>query len=367
MKNIKKTKNNIICKAKESILIKETTNKLAKKTMKTNGKWVKNAEKQVSKKELQRVQLLIRNKIFIEELYVQEKYIAKKYVALYLEVKKTWDNGFKEDAQKSLEKYGIFSKLEQIALKDYASRQTKITLKSKSILRKNSLSVFFEISTYLSEFYERWGIATKWNGDIETLWKFAKGPIEFYCDDKSHIEPRNLLIRISKWTTLNDIKRKWKDIQKLQKSQLGKAEERAKFERDLAWYDMKQEGYKIKKIIDKEKKDRMNSINMLVVNNFKQYIAKEDLKGKKLDNKLLVGDIMYGSLSKKYKKLFNDEKEYYITGKIPKRGKFVSSGISPLEDLIKKAIKRTKKEIDLITPLYFYGNNFKRCSSMLNK
>ena len=197
------------------------------------------------------------------------------------------------------------------------------------------------------DFCERWDIKCKWNGDIQNLEKYLREPVEIYRDNDLNILKFSYFIRINQWATIEDVRAKWSKVEKLQKEfwSRGKKEFRTNFGRDLIWHDLaKKYNLQPSQIAGIWIKNFPQDIELLIIRRFKKYIDNDDLGGRVLDDKLLLKEIKEGFLSDKYKCAFDEEKDYYITGRIKRGSKFVTVP-KPLIDVIKKAVKRMEKQI----------------------
>lgn len=191
-------------------------------------------------------------------------------------------------------------------------------------------------------FCDKWHIDPEWNLDIKNIYKFQRPFIEVDIDS----EPRDQLpinIRIGPWTTRDDIKREWPNIERIQKREFHKVKKASVFARDICWYDLNQK-YNLTQgqIANLWIENYSEDIDILVMRRIKKKIKKEDLMGKEPNDQEFVEEINNGFLSEKYKSDFEKEKEYYISGQTD-RGKKTS----PLVELIKQGIRRVKKNIEL--------------------
>ncbi len=195
------------------------------------------------------------------------------------------------------------------------------------------------------EFCERWLIEPEWDGDFQTLEKYARKPVEIYSDWDYNIQQSSLMIRINEWTTVDDIKARWTEVEELQNKIWGKRERRTNFSRDLIWYDLaKKHNMKAAGIATLWIKNYPEDIDLLVIRRFRKDINPADLVGRGLDDKELVVEVKKGFLSSKYKASFEGELDFYITGRIKKGTKYITIA-KPIVDVIKKAIKRMEKQI----------------------
>jgi hypothetical protein len=193
------------------------------------------------------------------------------------------------------------------------------------------------------QFCDRWHIKYEWNGKLRSLVKYLRNPVEISFDTK---EFKSIFwLHITRWTTLEDVRAIWGKVEKLQNWLWGKGEGRTNFARDLCWYDLHKEcGLKPKQIAELWAKKHPEDIDVLVVRRIRKDITGDDLHGRVLDDSELVKEIRTGSLSSEYKSYFNGERNFYLTGKIKTENKVLTAS-SPFVDVIKKAIKRMDTQI----------------------
>jgi len=304
----------------------------------------------VEKKKTQRIQLLIRNEMFNKELNAIMKRIGRKYFPL---AKKLDKIGNRHDPSRQVLRFFKVNKYPELVkeAKDYCNKCNDLRKKALKPLRNSNdlyelQSVFERFRDSWFEFCDRWCIGEGWECNLSNLWKFIREPVEIHLDQDPRKGRDSISITITKWATLEDIRKKWKDVERLQKYYLSKIEGKGNFERDLRWYDVEKKGFSIKKIAEIEKRFHMRDIDILITRRIKDTIKKEDLQGKVLDDHQLHEEIVNGFLSDKYKADFTEAKQHYLTGKQEgRKGKLISTGISPLQDVIKKAIKRMSEQI----------------------
>ncbi len=192
------------------------------------------------------------------------------------------------------------------------------------------------------EFCDRWLIKKDWDGTLDTLRANLRNPAEIYfCQDSnaSFKEKGKWLffLRINEWTSLNDLKTKWKYVELIKKHILGKMEMRPNIARDLCWYDLKHT-YNLspKKIADIWRNKNPRNIDILAL----KRIQSCKNSGLKMENTLeLLEEIRSDPSLAELKEELNEEREAYLGGKYPL-----------LIDIIKKAIKRMEKLISQICP-----------------
>lgn len=180
------------------------------------------------------------------------------------------------------------------------------------------------------EFCHRWGIDPKWNGNLSRLSKCLRSLVGIWVMDYGYQKP--IAIIIGPWTTLEDIKNNWKDIEKLQKEICFKEEQSSNFNRDLCWYDLKRE-FKLSysKIAKLWIENCPEDIDLLVI---KRIRRKEKVElGDEVALELL-DEIKSDSSLKELKHQFEMEKDDYIRGYY-----------SPFMDTIKKSIKRMESRL----------------------
>ena len=219
---------------------------------------------------------------------------------------------------------------------------------------------FWDRRQQWTQFCYRWHIDPDWNGKLDSLSENIASPVEIAI----HPEPENALkayisLKIDSWTTLNDIKQVWPIIEKYQKKYLSqKVEMKTNFGRDLCWYDLfKNYNLSHRQIAELwiEKYPNDESIDLIIMrrikkdkiimNEIKGAIEKDDelkeLRGVVLEDTEFLTEIKSGRLSKKFKKVFDEERDFYISGKTD-RGKLTP----PLLNMIKQAIKRIDENIN---------------------
>lgn len=275
--------------------------------------------------------------------------------------------------EKELEE--VFSRIDQIYSKAGKKNEFFYELKQKLLTYEPSYNR--ERATSLREwinFCTRWHISFRWDGQLESLAKFilSSPQIFYYKSNMSQIlaelehkgatnahlyelgegtstladllnEKSILILRIDAHTTLKDIRKRWHEIQKLQRRLFDyKAEGKSNFGRDLCWYDLnKKYNLKPRKIAKLWIEHCPEDIDILIIKKIKRENEKEireTLKGKAVildDYKELLKQIKNGELKEKFKYIFDDEREFYITGRT-NRGKLTP----PYLDTIKQAIKR---------------------------
>lgn len=217
---------------------------------------------------------------------------------------------------------------------------------------------FHDLQEEWSSFCARWHISYAWDRKINSLNKFIEKTVAIVDDIDFETYEGMLYLRIDAWTNLEDIRAIWPEIEKMQKKYFVlKAEKRINFGRDLCWYDLHIK-YKLshREIAKLWEEKYPEDIDLLVIKRIKQisetmrdikeYINKEQLKeleGRELDDQELLREIKAGKLAKAYRAYFDDEREYYATGKTS-RGKLMP----PFVEMIKQAVIRIQKYINNI-------------------
>ncbi len=290
-------------------------------------KLIKKSKKDFDKSS-QRAELLARNKSFKKELAAISSRLG-------------------EDFFKDLEKR--IQKEKEKGLPDYIPKE------------------LYDLREEWFSFCDRWHISYDWDRKINSLNKFIGKTVAIVDDIDTETYEGMLYLRIDAWTTLEDIHAIWPEIEKRQKKYFVlKAEKRINFGRDLCWYDLHKK-YKLshREIAKLWEEKYPEDIDLLVIKRIKQisetmrdikeYIKKEQLKeleGRELDDQELLREIKAGKLAKAYRAYFDDEREFYATGKTS-RGKLMP----PFVEMIKQAVIRIQKyinNIDLKTEFDLY-------------
>ena len=193
-------------------------------------------------------------------------------------------------------------------------------------------------------FCERWGIKSDWDGVETTLKDHLKFAVEvIYKPGEDDWHPQ-LLIKITEWTTINDVKSIWNKVETCQNLMSKKLEKKTNFTRDLCWYDLNKElGLKPRQIAEIWIEKYQEQIEELVVRRMRKEIE-QDTKREWPDDQELLTAIKTGDLKDEYSSNFEEEKAFYTTGEQDSSGKFTP----PFVDAIKKAIKRMGEQIDQI-------------------
>lgn len=182
-----------------------------------------------------------------------------------------------------------------------------------------------------NEFCLRWGISPGWSGNLTKLSKHVRSSIELCLDDNDYHFP--IMIKIGTWTTFDDIKKKWKEIEGIQKEFYFKLEMSSNFSRDLCWYDLRK-NFKLSygKIAKLWIENFPEDIDLLVLPRIiRKYKIFENVPYLEVIKEIKSDDLQLNEI----KKEFNQEKEYYIKGPY-----------SSFKDVIKKSIKRMELKIE---------------------
>lgn len=292
-------------------------------------------------RDTQRYELLIRNRSFSKELKETKKKLGG-------------DIFFKVRAINPMEIMSDLSEKNILLANDYPKHPPLKTVGGVYVKNlgpgidiNKKLKIFTDDYMPLWEtFCERWQISAEWDGNLSSLRGSLKGPVELEIVEDKKKGVSSIIIKIDKWTILNDIREIWSEIEKYQNKLWKKEEKRTNFARDLCWYDLsKVLGLKLSNIAKIWIKHFPNEINLLVIRRIKKDIDNEDFKGRDLSDPKLLHEVKSGFLAEKYKEYFKGERDFYITGKSItttfKEGKFNI----PFVDLIKKAISRMEKQI----------------------
>jgi len=315
-------------------------------------------------KAAQRAELLARNEIFLTELRKINKYLSKEFYQL---------KNLSEEKLKEVSKNNILLKLDYpkkcTSEKDFWRINNKLGNDFRALMSPQPLSPWyvvddertpfrnkeeevifhkfhiFDIFVWLWErFCEKWHIHLDWDGRPSSLGKFQRPLVAVITDDplQGHFyNPLPIIIKIGPWTILDDIKKVWPKIERIQKTKFYKEETTAKFARDLCWFDLnKKLKLSHRQIVELWIEKYPEDIDLLVLRRIKKKIDKKDLEGRAFDDSEYIYEIKSGILSEKYKSDFEEEKEWYITGQT-ERGKFYP----PFIDTIKKSIQNFKKRI----------------------
>jgi hypothetical protein len=276
----------------------------------------------------QRAELLTRNEFFLKELgeiktsagvrgtLPYRKYFQKKRGESRVNVTKITPKGLESPAHR-------FQWPEQ--------------LKKQGRLRA---SVEMSLGIW-SIFCRRWNIMPEWDGELRSLGDYMEPPLEFFWVEGSEEISPALIMRINEWTTLNDIKGVWGQVEELQNELWRKQEKRTNFARDLLWYDLSRKyGLKYVEIAKLWNEYHPEDIDLLIMRRMKEKIKKEDLQGKALTDSELLKEIRTGFLADKYRSDFEAERNDYVSD-----GEAGRKVTPPFLDAVKKAIKRMSLQI----------------------
>lgn len=214
------------------------------------------------------------------------------------------------------------------------------------------LKTFPETYSKWSYFCFLWGIRAYWNGKPDTLEDYIKSPATIlFCARPDFPNSGYISIEIDAWTTLNDIRLIWPEIEKYQKTYLKqKIELRTHFGRDLCWYDLYHKSKcSLREIIKLWVSTRPDDIDLLVIRrlkrdqNFIQSLKDriketselQKFKGKSFKDEDFLAEIKEGELARYFLPVFEEEKEFYISGKT-KHGKFTPPFLKTIEQAVKR-------------------------------
>lgn len=275
-------------------------------------------------KKSQRAELLKKNKIFLEELKKVKNQLC--------------DNFFKKlEEMNQARKGGHFGEHPLFSDKDFTD----------SWLHK------------WSPFCKYWDIDIYWTGKLESLEEFLWHRIRIiYFPRPKKAEKGYLAIDLDAETTLKDIRAIWSKIDEYQKEWLGrKVKKKTNFGRDLCWYDLYKFGLSYKEIAELWAEKFPENIDLIVIRRLKrdeismkeirEDINKDDelkaLRSRQLKDREFLFEIRNGILAKKFKYIFDNEKDYYLKGKASHGG-----GWPPFIDVIRRAIERMEKYISQV-------------------
>ena len=212
----------------------------------------------------------------------------------------------------------------------YMTPEDKIPLGINKIL-EHKITVLETYEEYWEFFCERWGIYQDWNGKLSRLSKDLRTLIEIWVWDYKEQMP--IAIYIGPWTTLDDVRNEWKEIEKIQKKISYKIGKSVTFSRDLCWYDLRKK-YKLSygKIAKFWIDHFPENIELMAI----KRIIKDDKSLKGVDAQELLMEIKTGDPSiEELIKKFNETNELYR-----------KPYYSPLIEIIKKSIKRMESKIE---------------------
>lgn len=208
----------------------------------------------------------------------------------------------------------------------------------KEITIQDRLAVLHGYKDLWKAFCYGWHINPEWDGNFDHLSRFQRPFIEIGYDKSG--KSQSISIRINSWTTLEDLRKKWHEVIKIQENIFHKEKESFIFSRNLFWYDLRQSGLTYREIAKIWVKKYPEKIDY--------FIATKYLK----ENKEILGDISPIDLLKRIRSnnpRFKDESESfeqfkreYIFGETV-FGRKISS---PFSDLIRMSIKNFEKKIN---------------------
>ncbi|MDP8258842.1 MAG: hypothetical protein P9L90_05425 [Candidatus Aadella gelida] len=324
----------------------------------SNKKPGKSCQKSIAVKE---------NLLFKGELEKVKSYLGKPF----FRVKKCSNKVLREYAiNNPLMKWDYPEKEEVLKSAGYSAKKS---LKNKQRFNRK-LAVYETDYLEWRRFCERWDIKPAWNGELKKLEEYVKDSVLLGTMEYGTVGKKSVFLELDSWAKQDDIKRRWKQIEALQKSiHTDLNEGKAKMNRDISWYKLNKElGWSLKRIAELWLTSYPEEVDVLVLRRMKKNedinlilkdLLDETVRGKSdrkevkaLGNmideaeklKLLKDDITLlecvksGKLSEKVKKYFYAEREEYISGI---RGRKKAKGESPLNAAIRKAVKRVEKDI----------------------
>lgn len=309
----------------------------------------------------QKAELLRRNRKFLKELEKKLNWtrldgFREEFQEQVKEFRETWTNRYylkirkelfgklKKRRSKIVEKIIDKNSVEEIGSKDITAMFHRFI--DDEVEEESRIELKFHYQGRIldwDKFCKKWNIHHEWDGDLNTLNDYLKPPIELLHVKGGDDFAPSLLLKITEWTTLNDVKDIWGTVEKYQKKMGKKWEKRTNFTRDLCRYDLaKEHGLKPRQIAEIWIEEFPDEIDILVARRMKKKIHKEDFKGRALDDYELINEIKSGYLKEKYKSYYEDERTFYTTGKTGD-----STLNPPFIDAIKKSIKRMEELISL--------------------
>jgi len=218
------------------------------------------------------------------------------------------------------------------------------------------------------EFCDKWQIRYSWDGKRKTLKNYDIYSVRIGTIQRHTVGRKRIIIEIDNKAKIEEVIDKWKIVKKLQNEELGgKEEEKANFYRDLCWYRLSKEGdLSASQIAEIWNKNYPDDIDLLVIRRVRKSLKshiENRLAGKNMYDNQLLEYIKNGEWSDviidcdddddenggKYGKYFNDERDYYVTGR--QKGKEIRKEIkltqtTPLFiDVVTKAINRMKEQL----------------------
>lgn len=196
--------------------------------------------------------------------------------------------------------------------------------------KRNTLETFKE---YWDELCLRWGIEERWNGRLSRLSKEIRHLIEIWVMEENEQLP--ISIAVGPWTTLDDVRNKWKEVEKIQKEISYKMGKSVTFSRDLCWYDLR-----------KKHKLSYGNIAKIWIENFPEEIELMAIKKIIKDDKSLKGADAQELLMEIKT---NDPNIEELIEKFNKtREVYAQPYYSPLVEIIKKSIARMESKINTL-------------------
>ena len=224
-------------------------------------------------------------------------------------------------------------------------------------------------------FCHKWKIKIGWNGDLRNLESEIRDTPIIYFDHAAAGVPEKLEdgpdsldpalvfepvllkqfihLKIEEWTTLEDIKKIWPEIEKFQRKIFSHKSEKkaASFGRDLAWYDLKMIHHlsfgQIAKLWVAQCPGDIDSIVIKSFNKKNISALKEALRGSlsiMRDYDLMLKKIKSGEMGCDLRLAFEQEWKLYALGETERGKRFTPRFI----DAIKQGIGRIKRYIEMI-------------------
>ncbi len=205
----------------------------------------------------------------------------------------------------------------------------------------------------------RWRINNRWDGKPNTLKEFQKSRVRLmYQPDKRIMQKGYLSLHIDAWTTLDDIKTIWHEVEKNQKYWFDHKEfKKSNFGRDIWWYDLRHEQrLTYREIASLWMKKHPKDFNTMIVNRLKKdtsFISKmrefiqnnNSLRNQEKeilnDNTRLAYELTKGKLAKDFGYALHDEITFYTTGE-----HYGRKSTPPCVGMIAAAIRRIRQCVE---------------------
>jgi hypothetical protein len=266
-------------------------------------------------KDAQRAELLARNEIFLTELKEINKYLSKEFYQL---------KNLSEEKFKEVSKNNILLKLDYpkkcTSEKDFWRISNKLRNDFRDLMRTQPLDPWyvlddertpfinkeeevifhkfhiFDIFVYLwKKFCKKWHIYLDCDGRTSSLGKFQRPLVAVITDDllqRHFYDPLPIIIKIGPWTILDDIKKVWPKIERIQKTKFYKEEKASSFARDLCWFDLNKKLYlSNRQIAELWIANYPEDIDLLVLRRVKKEIDNQDLDGRIFNDSELLNEV----------------------------------------------------------------------------